>query len=77
VVRLGHLALRVALVIDQVVIVDDDSREILGKFILKTSVVRCSSCSWLSEGVTSDINNVNSLSERQVPNTSLVVNHIE
>ena len=51
---LVSFALLVPFVVDKVMIVDDDSREVLSQFILEGSIVRVTSC-WCCEGIASDV----------------------
>ena len=74
--RLVCLSLHVALVVDQVVIIDDHCRQVLGQFVLKVCIMGISACR-LRKRVASDVDNVNRLSQRQIPQTALAIDHVE
>ena len=74
--RLVCFPFHVTLVVDQVVIIDDDCRQVLGELVFEVGIVRVAS-SRLCKRVTSDVNHINGLSQRQVPQTALTVHHVE
>ena len=68
--------LHVALVADQVVIVDDGGRMLLAQLKLKVGIVR-DATSWSRDWVACDVDHIDSLSHGQVPKVPLVVDHVE
>ena len=70
------VALWVAFIIDQVLVIDNHGRQVLLQFELETCIIRCAS--WgLSEGITSYIDHIDALSKSQEPQVTLSVNDIE
>ena len=76
VLRLIRPSLHVALVTDQVVIVDDGGRVLLAQLELKVGIVR-DATSWSRDWVACDVDHIDSLSHGQVPKVPLVVDHVE
>ena len=70
------MALDIALVIDEVVVIDDCGGVALGKLELKSSVERVLTRGD-GEGVASDVDHVDSLGKGQVPKVSFVVDHVK
>ena len=73
---LVRFALHVALVVDQVVVVDDHCGQILGQLVLQVCVAWRAS-GLLGERVAGDVDDVDGASERQVPQALLAVDHVE
>ena len=68
--------LHVALVADQVVIVDDGGRVLLAQLKLKVGIVRDATC-WSRDRVACDVDHIDSLGHGQVPQIPLVIDHVE
>lgn len=74
--RLIGLALHVALVIDQVMVIYDHCGQVFGQFILEICVIGIASgllCKWIA----SDVNHVYGPSQGQIPQTPLAVDHVK
>ena len=74
--RLVRPPLHVALVTDQVVIVDDGGRMLLAQLKLKVGIVR-DATSWSRNWVACDVDHIDGLGHSQVPQIPLVVDHVE